>query len=328
MQGDPVFIDVATEANVEAWDVDIFGGNDGLVSWGPTFADLDNDGLEDLLVGNGGADELDFPGMFGSDYLDQNPIYVYRNLGDGTFEQKSDDIGMDLFGYHRGTSVCDVDADGDLDVHVGVDDGFNRFYVNELNNSNWLKIDVEGRVSNRDGIGTKIVVTAGDRSQMREIEGGSSFLSLSCRTAHFGLGQISELETIQATFPSGIDIEFRNVRSDRWINAVEPTVSVVPDVTDVVTSPGSPFSTAMEFTNFGDDVAAFDTWVGVIRPDGSEILFRGPLAQSLNAGDSTMQTLSFDVPAGAGLGDYVLVLRTGVFPDEINDQTFIDMTLE
>ena len=328
-QGSATFIDVATEAGVEAWDPDIFGGADGLVSWGPVFADLDNDGWEDLISTHGGAPETEFPGMFGDDYVDENPNYIYRNLGDGTFVEKHADIGIVEVGYHRSGTVCDVDDDGDLDIHFGVDKGNNRFYVNDTGATNWLKVDVEGTVGNRDGVGAKIDITSGDLSLMREIEGGSSFLSLNCRTAHFGLGAVTELDSVLVTFLSGLTYEVRDVPAGSSLEIVEPNLVAEPQTDSFVVEPGDLFETPVQIVNLTDDVAVFDVWINLITLAGNEQVFRGPLEQVLQPGDSVVRTLRVNVPGTANPGDYQLIVRTGDFDtDEVVDQSYIDVTIQ
>jgi len=327
--GSPTFIDTAAEAGVLARDFDTWGGADGLVSWGPVFADLDHDGREDLIVTNGGASEENFGPMFGDDYVDQNTNYIYHNNGGGEFVETHDVVGIDNFGYHRTGTVCDIDNDGDLDIHFGVNEDSNLLYRNDIAEpTNWLKVDVEGRVSNRDGIGTKIEVAAGNLSQKREVEGGSSFLSLNCRTAHFGLGPVEVLDTVNITFPSGVIFQHRNVPAGTTLNVVEPLYNPEISVEVISASPGEEFEVPVAITNIDSEVGVFQMWAGAIDGNGNPRLLQGPLTVSLNPGDTLSQVMSSRVPENVAPGTYSLVVRTGTFPGGVDGQAWVDLVVE
>ena len=70
--------------------------------------------------------------------------------------------------------------------------------------TNWLRVQTVGTVSNRDGIGARVTVVADGRTQIREIAAGSSNKSQSMLPAHFGLGRAAKVDTLQIRWPSGI----------------------------------------------------------------------------------------------------------------------------
>ncbi|MBM3325571.1 MAG: T9SS type A sorting domain-containing protein [Calditrichaeota bacterium] len=141
----------------------------------PAWGDYDNDGWLDLFVT--------------SVYEGRQP-YLYRNCGDGTFENVNYEAGFHQKCYNSwGVAWCDYDQDGDLDVAIGGPHG--GLFRNESQNVNWwLQLTLRGTRSNKFGIGSRITVN-GDayRTQVRQIEGGTG--TGGCQnslTQHFGLG--------------------------------------------------------------------------------------------------------------------------------------------
>lgn len=181
--------------------------------WG----DYDNDGFLDLLV----------VGI-------TDPGALYRNRGDGTFEQV--EVGnLVTDGIRRQAPVwVDYDNNGFLDLMVPCGDFVLlpdvppqrcQLYRNNGNGNHWLKVKLAGTVSNRDGIGAKVRVraTLGGRSitQMREISGNSGFHGVPL-LAHFGLGAATNATMVRVEWPSGIVQELPNVASDQFLTVTEP----------------------------------------------------------------------------------------------------------
>lgn len=188
-------------------------GTKTLGTWGSgIWGDYDNDGFLDLLVVMfSGASEL------------------LRNRGDGTFEATG--FVLPDPAYNGGMWV-DYDNNGTLDLVLGGGaaydvqvDGLSRVYRNAGNGNHWLKCRLRGTISNRDGVGAKVWVTAtiGRRTftQMREIS--SSILS-GCTPllAHFGLGDSTNAIQVRIDWPSGVVQELTNVQADQSLTIVEP----------------------------------------------------------------------------------------------------------
>ncbi len=183
--------------------------------WGTSFFDYDNDGDLDLIATNGWGD-------FHSD----DPTTLWQNNG-GVFTDVSTASGITDNAQGRGLLTLDYDNDGDLDVFIVNNAGQPILYQNNGgNSSDWLRVTTEGTVSNRDGIGARITVdpdstVAGDE-MIREIDGGSNFLSMSEMTAHFGLGLAAgTVDTVTIRWPSGIQQMFFNVAANTELLAVE-----------------------------------------------------------------------------------------------------------
>lgn len=214
--GNRQFTDVTLEAGVR----------DSRWSWGTTFFDYDNDGDLDLIATNG------YNGFGWSD----DQTFLWRN-DDGVFTDVSDEMGVTDTGQGRGLAHLDYDNDGDLDIIVVNNEAQPVLYRNDGGNANdYLRIDLEGTVSNRDGIGAFITVTPNlDTPESRmvwEIDGGSSFLSQNEHTAHFGLGQLEgNVDVVTIEWPSGIVQHLRDITTNQTVNVLENgTQLIVGDV--------------------------------------------------------------------------------------------------
>jgi hypothetical protein len=166
--GDGTFTDVAEEAGVA----------DDRSAW-LTVGDYDNDGYMDIFV--------------------TQDTRLYHNNGDGTFTEVAREAGVLNQGSCCG--FADYDNDGDLDLYVG-GRGSNVLYRNDGSDNNWLRIKPVGTVSNRDGIGARVTVQAGELSMMREINSGHAH-SRPEMAAHFGLGKNTRADRIEIRWPSG-----------------------------------------------------------------------------------------------------------------------------
>ncbi len=198
---------------------DIAGVRDGGWGWGAVFFDYDNDGDLDLAMTNGfESDRSDTETPFHTD-----PTKLWRNDG-GTFTDVSEAEGITDTGPGKGLLVLDYDNDGDLDLFIVNNGSSPILYRNDLANGHrWLRVKPRGRYSNRDGIGTLVTLTSGDgREQIREISGGSHYLTQSEKIAHFGLGVSAAPVDLKVRWPSGIEQRFSNVAVDQVLEITEP----------------------------------------------------------------------------------------------------------
>jgi len=193
------------------------------VAWGTGFFDYDNDGDRDLFVANGHTyPEADQPDL-ASSYAEPNQLY--ENLGGGVFAEVTEDAGsgLTLEGVSRGASFADYDADGDIDVFVLELNAPPRLLRNDMPNAgNYLLVETVGTQSNRDGIGSRISVSAGGRIQYAEVRAGGSYLSDNDRRLHFGLGAADRVERLEVRWPSGIVQVLEEVAVNQVLRIVEP----------------------------------------------------------------------------------------------------------
>lgn len=201
---------------------DQLGVRDGAWAWGTAFFDLDNDGDQDLVLANG------WPGrdLAGGLYHHDTPMRLWLNQGPGqTMSEEGQQRGVDDRQQGRGLVSFDYDADGDLDLLIANHAGRPTLLRNEGGNlGGWLRIAVEGSVSNRDGRGAKlrVQVDADGPWQVREVGVGSHFLGEGELTQHFGLANATLVHRVEIEWPaSGIIQTFDGLPADQTLVILE-----------------------------------------------------------------------------------------------------------
>ncbi len=192
--------------------------------FGTKFFDYNNDGAKDLLIANGHI--LDNIHLYHAEVTYAEPNLLYKNDGTGRFSKTSDGVRGDLQQHFvsRGAAVADFDNDGDIDVLVSNNGQRAQLLRNDGGNRNqWLQIQLLGKESNRDGVGARVKVVAGDLTQYEERKGGSSYQSAQDPRLHFGLGHRDVVDSIEVTWPSGLREAFHSVESNRTIMIEEGT---------------------------------------------------------------------------------------------------------
>ncbi len=187
------------------------------VGWGAGMVDLDNDGLPDLFVVTGSVYpevERTLPA-----YPFRTPRLVFRNLGDGRFEELIEEAGSGVAAAHasRGCAFGDFDNDGDVDVLVMNMNEPPSLLRNDVSGSgHWLKVLLVGVTSNRSAIGGRVVARYGGRTQAQEVAAQSSFYSANDRRLHFGLGAATSADLI-IRWPNGGTENVPNVQADQLV---------------------------------------------------------------------------------------------------------------
>ncbi len=203
-------------------------------SWAPLFADLDNDGLRDLFVGNGIPEDMtnmdfsalwqtkikenpdiDFPVLFKllKNNLDKKgnvkkPNVMYRNMGGFVFNDVTRTWGVDQPLYSTGSAISDLDNDGDLDLVLNNLNDPASVYENRAitrdsvrRNSHFLSLKLEGDPPNQEGIGTRISLFSGGRIQYYEHFPVRGFQSMMDPVIHFGLGADTMADSLLVCWP-------------------------------------------------------------------------------------------------------------------------------
>jgi len=177
--------------------------------WGNALMDFDDDGYLDLFFTGAFPSPFD-PTVFLGPNGEGNPGVLLANNHDGTFTDVSSALGHDFrHDFSSGVAAADYDDDGYEDLVVMVTfapplsaSGQPVLLHNLGGNNQWLKVRTVGTVSNRDGVGARVTVHAGDLSQLREVYAGSSLSSMHSQTLTFGLGQ-ERRATVDVLWPSG-----------------------------------------------------------------------------------------------------------------------------
>jgi len=192
------------------------GVNRKYLGFGVGFFDYDNDGWKDLFLANGHVYSQIADRKLHVSY--REPRVLYRNRGDGRFENVSARAGAGIRAENlgRGCAFGDFDNDGDVDVIINNLDGPPSLLRNDGGNrNNWIMVKCVGTRSNRSAIGTRVRVTSGGRSQIDEVMSGSSYYSQSDLRLHFGLGRTAKVESIDFTWPSGLKQSLQDLPANR-----------------------------------------------------------------------------------------------------------------
>ena len=200
--GDGTFTNVATET----------GTSFDSVGWGSVFLDADNDGLLDIYVsssenGNGSLISSAF----------------YHQQDDETF-MIPQDIGFNTDLRESYTNaIGDINNDGKPEIVVGNDTDNNFLWQNNtINENNWLKVKLEGVVSNKDGIGNTIEINVDGQSQYRYTLAGEGYLSQNSFYEFFGTGLSNLIDYVKVTWTStGATETFNNIEANQSITIKE-----------------------------------------------------------------------------------------------------------
>jgi len=192
--------------------------------WGNGIIDFDNDGWKDLFVAR--SNVMDNISLLHPDRRYPEPNSIFRNLGNGKFEDISESAGPDfqLEAVHRGVAFGDLDNDGRMDMVVSVLGGSVKLFHNiSESNNHWMLLNLVGTKSNRMAIGAQIRITTEDgNSQWNQVTTAVGYASSSDSRVHFGLGTNRRIKEIQIRWPSGIKQELYDVDVDRIMTIEEP----------------------------------------------------------------------------------------------------------
>ncbi|WP_077922116.1 VCBS repeat-containing protein [Spirosoma sp. 209] len=210
-------------------------------SWSALLADLDNDGLRDLLITNGyrkDITDLDFTsynrdeGTFGSDndrragllkrIADLEPVdkpnFLFHNQGNLRFADVTTGWGLSERSFTNGTAYADFDDDGDLDLVMNNINGEAFLYRNQTTETasdstthHFLRISLVGRPGNREGLGAKVAVWAGGQCHYVEHTRQRGYQSSVESELHIGLGPAQRIDSLRIWWPGGSGQTLQNL---------------------------------------------------------------------------------------------------------------------
>jgi len=176
-------------------------GKDSLSSYGAVIADFNGDGLKDIYLSNVG----------------ENILYInkYNRFIDSTIQY---DVGIN--GYSTGSAAGDLDNDGDLDLYVSNYVGESSAILkNKLDNTKFIKLNIEGYVDNRNGIGTKVYIykesNLNDEQNLidyEEVTGGSGYGSMNEISKTIQIRN-NKYVTAKVIFPSGLTKTIKHIKA-------------------------------------------------------------------------------------------------------------------
>ncbi|WP_298883619.1 VCBS repeat-containing protein [uncultured Polaribacter sp.] len=190
-------------------------------SWGPLFADFDNDGFKDLFVTNGTRREVnnkDFFKKIGKkeydkySYLEKTKMipsekidnFMFKNTGNLDFKNVGKQWGLEHKGFSNGAVYADLDNDGDLEIIVNnIDEKATIFNNNSSKNSNYLKLRFNGKNANKFGLGSRAYVFSDGKKQMQELTLTRGFQSSVAPEIHFGLNNNTTIDSLKIIWQDG-----------------------------------------------------------------------------------------------------------------------------
>jgi hypothetical protein len=185
----------------------------GPLSWGTALADLDLDGDLDLVQVNGHIyPQADRHPELGQSY--RQTAQLFENDGDGHFRDVSAQAGPGFATPRagRGLATGDVDGDGDVDLLLSQLDGPPVLLRNDGTAAGaWLTVVCEQADGGGPVIGARVTLTAGGRTQSRDVASGDSYVSSHDARLHFGLGAAERADEVRVRWPDGTSSVRRGV---------------------------------------------------------------------------------------------------------------------
>jgi uncharacterized membrane protein YraQ (UPF0718 family) len=175
-----------------------FGVTSSYWSWNAKAADLDNDGWQDIYVGNGFH--------FGDSFYEIQENVLFHNINGQGFEQHQSEWGLNDAINTPSYTYLDIDLDGDLDIIATGVLAPPRIFINQLNKKNSVMFSLIDERGNSYSIGAKITIRYGGQKKLQQrkenkLSGG--FMSFDNPVVHFGLDQYTMIDEVEIQWPDG-----------------------------------------------------------------------------------------------------------------------------
>ncbi|MEG3656639.1 VCBS repeat-containing protein [Arenibacter palladensis] len=213
-------------------------------SWAGLLFDMDNDGLKDIYITNGinhDLTDLDFVDFFANEIIQEmaltgekqsidsiiakmpiapQPNYAYRNKGDITFSNETENWGLDLPSMSNGAAYGDLDNDGDLDIvvnNVNMEAFVYENHSEKKPGNNYLKLKFEGKDGNRFAIGTTVKLYFDDQVIVQELMPSRGFQSSVDYIMTIGLGKNTAIDSLRVIWPDDSTQKFNNIKTNQFL---------------------------------------------------------------------------------------------------------------
>lgn len=245
-------------------------------SWGPLFADFDNDGNKDLFISNGirrevnnrdffrkysknddsGYSDLEKSLLIPSEKIDN---FIFKNNGNLNFEKANAEWGIEHEGFSNGVVYADLDNDGDLEIITNnVDELASVFENTSSEINNYITVKFEGSSANKFGLGNRAYVTIGNKTQLQELTLSRGFQSSVTTKLHFGLHKATKIDELKVVWTNGKVEILKNVEANQNLifkesNAVAETISKDVEKTQFETVKNNQLPIHKHIENIYDD---------------------------------------------------------------------------
>ncbi|MCK8520795.1 VCBS repeat-containing protein [Aquimarina sp. D1M17] len=202
-------------------------------SWGPLFADFNNDGYKDLFISNGTRREINNNDYFKkldiatdrNDSLLQKSLkipsekidnFMFRNDGNYNFQKVNEEWGIQYQGFSNGVVYADLDNDGDLEIITNnIDDYASIFENKSSQKNNFVAFQFEGSTNNKFGLGNRVYVKTENQEQMQELTLSRGFQSSVAPELHFGVGPTQTIKEVRIVWPDHKSQVLTNVKANQ-----------------------------------------------------------------------------------------------------------------
>lgn len=223
------------------------GINDGAQSWSTVFEDFDNDGdfdafivnhtdLNRFMINNGdgtftdiiattgiAAGDLGAWESQGADFDNDGFVDIFSEVGGGMYRNNGNLTFTNINLPVDEGAIGDLNNDGWLDYQIG-----STVYMNNGGTNHWIKVALQGIISNNNGIGSRLWLYGSWGVQTREIRSGQGFSHMNTLQGHFGIGQATSIDSLVIEWPSGMRTVLENPAIDQLHIVPEAACTAAP----------------------------------------------------------------------------------------------------